>query len=427
MRMMDNLGTRAIAFALLAAMPAVVAWGADWPHWRGSDGNGNAIGDAPLTWGDNQNIKWKVEVPGHGNSSPVIVGDRIFLTTAIPTAKAPAGGQAEHRFIVMALDRNTGNVVWERTAVTATPHEGYHRQYGSFASASPVVDGDRLYAYFGSRGLYCYDLDGELQWSKDLGDFHMRMAFGEGVAPAIHGNTIVLSQDQEGGSFIVALDKHDGRELWRKARDEGSNWSEPRIIEFGGRTQAIVAAENRVRSYDVATGEVIWECAGLGANTIPYPVVENDIVIVMSGYRNPNMMAIRLGGKGDLTGTDSVLWHQTRGTSYTASPVLHDGKIYVLTDRGMISCFDVKTGRPYYHQQRLPGPYTFKASLVAANRKLYLSSENEDVLVLKMGGEYEVLATNKLTDEMFVASPAIVDGELFLRSQTHLYCIHDND
>ena len=255
----------------------------------------------------------------------------------------------------------------------------------------------------------------------------MRLAFGEGVAPAVYGDTIVVNMDHEGDSFIVAMNKHDGKELWRKTREERSNWSEPRIIKYDGREQVIVAAENRVRSYDLKTGELIWECKGLGGNVIPYPVVEEDIVIVMSGWRDPNMMAIKLGGKGDITGTEQVLWSETRGTAYTPSPVLHDGKIYVLSDRGLISCFDVKTGKPYYHQQRLPGTYNFKASLVAANGKLYLPSENEDVLVLKLGTEFEVLATNKLTDAMFVASPAVADGELFLRSQQYLYCINDGD
>ncbi len=440
--MMGTTGFRVIC--LVCACAAGLAFGqtGGWRHWRGPNGNGVAAGDAPLPWSDSENVKWKTAIPGHGNSSPVISRGRIFLTTAIQTGEplppaADAGGrgrfggaqgpQPEHKFVVMALDQATGKVIWERTAATAKPHEGYHRQYGSYASASPVTDGERLYAFFGSRGLYCYDLDGELIWQKDLGRFRMKLAFGEGVAPALHGDRLIVSVDHEGDSFIVAMDKRDGKELWRKARDEKSNWSEPRVLEHQGRLQVIVSSENRVRSYDFDTGELIWECGGLGGNVIPYPVVEDGIVVVMSGWRNANMMAIKLGGEGDLTGSDSVLWSETRGTAYTPSPVLHDGKLYVLNDRGMISCFNLRTGEPYYHQERLPGPYNFKSSLVAANGKLYLASENEDVLVLKMGGEFEVMAINKLTDEMFVASPAIADGALYLRSQKRLYRIGGAD
>lgn len=439
MRTVYTLGVAAILTATIA-----MAESREWTHWRGADGNGNAVGDGPLEWGDGQNIKWKAEIPGHGNSSPVIHDDRIYLTTAVQIGETPPpppepegqagnrpgrGGpeppQAEHKFVVMALDRATGKVVWEQTAITATPHEGFHRRYGSFASASPVIDGDRLYAFFGSRGLYSYDLDGELLWKKDLGTFHMRNAFGEGVAPAIHGDKIVLSLDHEGDSFIVALDKNGGKELWRKSRNEKSNWSEPRVVEHDGRTQVIVGGDTAVISYDLATGDEIWRCEGLGGNVIPYPVVQDDVVVVQSGWREKNMMAIRLGGEGNITGSEWVLWTDDRGPSYTSSPVLHDGKLYVLTDRGLISCYNVETGEPYYQQQRLPGTYNFKASLVAANGKLYMASENEDVLVARLGPEFEVLATNKLTDEVFVASPAIAGGELFLRGQKHLYCIAD--
>jgi outer membrane protein assembly factor BamB len=237
----------------------------------------------------------------------------------------------------MALDRNTGKVLWEQTAITAKPHEGYHRQYGSYASATPVIDGERIYAFFGSRGLYCYDLEGKLLWKKDLGRFQMKLSFGEGVAPTVHGDTLVVSVDHDGDSFITAMNKNTGDELWRKSRDEGSNWSESRVIEFDGREQIIVSSHQRVRSYDLGTGDLIWECGGLGGNVIPVPVVEDDIVVVMSGWREKMMMAIKLGGEGDLTGTDYVLWSTDRGTAYTPSPVLLDGKLYVLDDRGTIS------------------------------------------------------------------------------------------
>ena len=339
----------------------------------------------------------------------------------------PGGGggpQVEHKFDVICLDRKTGKILWQRTARTAVPHEGGHNTYGSFASNSPVTDGKYVYAFFGSRGMYCYDFKGALVWQKDFGvQLRMRMAFGEGMAPVLAGDRLILVFDHEGESFMVVLDKTTGKEIWRASRDEKTNWAAPLVVTFKGRTEVIVAGSVKVRSYDLETGKVIWECAGLGANTIPQPVRQDDMVFVMTGYRNPMLMAIRLGREGDLTGTDAVVWSQAKGTSYTASPVIFENKLYVLTDTGMVSCFNARTGEPYYHQVRLPKSYSFKSSPVGANGRLYLASENDDVIVLKMGEKFEVLATNTMPDQMFIATPAITGGEVFLRSKTTLFCI----
>ena len=194
-------------------------------------------------------------------------------------------------------------------------------------------------------------------------------------------------------------------------------------MDHRGKKQIVGSATNKVRGYDLDTGKVIWECGGIGVNPIPQPVHQDDLVFAMSGYQRPNLMAIRLGREGDLTGTDAVVWSQTRGNSYTASPVLHDNKLYVLTDNGMVSCYNARTGEPYYHQTRLPKPYSFKSSPVGANGRLYLASENEDVVVLRMGEKFEVLATNTMTDQVFIATPAIVGGEIYLRGQNRLFCI----
>jgi outer membrane protein assembly factor BamB len=335
-----------------------------------------------------------------------------------------AGPQVEHKFDVLALDRKTGKILWQRTAKTAVPHESGHNQYGSFASNSPVTDGTYVYAFFGSRGMYCYDFTGKLIWEKDLGvQLRMRMQFGEGMAPVLAGEKLVLVFDHEAGSFMVVLDAKTGKEIWRATRDEKTNWAAPLVTKVGARTEVIVAGSNKVRSYDLETGKVIWECAGLGANTIPQPVRQDDLVFVMTGYRNPMLMAIRLGREGDLTGTDAIVWTQTKGNSYTPSPVLFDNKLYVLTDSGMISCYNAKTGEAYYQQVRLPKTYSFKSSPVGANGKLYLATENEDVIVLRMGEKFEVLATNTMTDQVFIATPAISGGEIFLRSKTTLFCI----
>jgi outer membrane protein assembly factor BamB len=460
---------------------------AHWPQWRGPFFNGMARTAAPVEFSDTKNIKWKVAIPGRGFSTAVIWGDRIFLTTAVPTGKVaqpapatvpeqtqnppaqnssaqnpptqnppaqnssaqnppaqnpgegrgqrrgggggPGGGAGageEHKFVVMCLDKKTGKTLWERVAKVTTPHEGYHRQYGSFASNAPVTDGRNLYVSFGSRGIYCYDLDGKLIWEKDLGvQMRIRLQFGEGAAPALHGDLLIHPYDHEGGSFVVALDKRNGKEMWRSPRDESSAWSTPLIADLKGKKQVVITASKKVRAYDPENGKLIWECAGLGSNVIPHPAQHNDTVLVMSGHRDPKLMAIRLGREGDLTGSDAILWSQTRGTSYTASPVLHDNKFYTLTDNGMLSCFNATTGEPYYHQQRLPQPDTFKASPVGAGGNLYLASESGVVTVVKMGEKFEIAATNTLADQMFVASPVVAEGELFLRSKTHLFCVSD--
>ena len=253
----------------------------------------------------------------------------------------------------------------------------------------------------------------------------MRLAFGEGVAPLLVGDRLFLVFDHEGESFIVALDKRNGKELWRASRDEGSSWSTPLAIERDGKTQIVVSATRKVRSYDAQTGRVLWESAGLGANVIPAPVHQNGTVYLMSGYRDPKLLAIKLGKEGDLTNSDSILWSHTRGLAYTTSPVLFEDKLYVVTDNGMISAFNALTGEPYYHQTRLPKAATVKASPVGANGKLYQATEDGDVFVLKMGDKFEVTATNTLADQIFIASPVIVGGEIFLRGQNTLFCISE--
>jgi len=424
---------------------------AHWPHWRGPSLTGVARTAAPTEFSDAKNIKWKIALEGRGFSTPIIWGDKMFLTNAIPTGKTAkpdsteqdqagqgggrrggggAGGGAgsgeEHKFVVMAIDRNTGKTLWERVAKTAVPHEGYHRTYGSFASNSPITDGQYLYASFGSRGIYCYDLNGKLIWEKDMGvQMRMRLQFGEGVPPTLHGNMLIHNFDHEGESLVVALDKRTGKELWRASRDEQSSWAAPYIVDVKGKKQLVISASKKVRAYDPTNGKLIWECAGLGSNVIPQPIQHNDSVLVMSGHRDPKLMAIRLGKEGDLSGTDAVLWSQTRGTAYTPSPVLHDNKYYTLSDNGLLSCFNATTGEPYYQQQRLPQTDSFKASPIAAGGNLYLASENGVVTVVKMGEKFDVVASNTLDDQMFVASPVVVEGDLYLRSKTHLFCISD--
>lgn len=413
-----------------------------WPHWRGPDGTGVARGAAPAEWSDTENVRWKVEVPGRGFSTPVVWGDKLFLTTAVPLGAAPAPepepeGDDDRRgfrsppvveteFVVLCLDRGTGKELWSRIARKATPHESYHATYGSHASISPVTDGERLYASFGSQGLYCYDLDGKPLWSKDFGvKMEMRNQFGEGAAPVVHGGVLVHLFDHEGQSFVVAVDAKTGEERWRADRDEPSCWATPLVTEVDGEWQVICSGTKRVRAYALDDGELLWECGGLGLNAIPAVQRHGDLVIAATGYREANMIAIELGGKGDLTGTDAVRWSTTKGLPYTASPVLHDGNLYAVMDRGFISCWDAATGKAHYVEERLPRGSSLKASPVAADGKLYVATESGDVHLFRLGDELVHLATNTLEDQFFVASPIVVGGTLYLRSSTHLFCIGD--
>jgi len=237
----------------------------------------------------------------------------------------------------------------------------------------------------------------------------------------VHDNRVFLQYDHQEPGAIIALDAADGREVWRAPRAESSSWSTPLVVEHQGRKQLVVTAATKVKAYELDTGKVVWEVAGLGANPIPQPVQFRDTVLVMCGYQNPRLMAVRLGRTGDLTGTDAVVWETTRGTSYTGTPALHDGRLYVFSDNGLLSVFDAATGTPHYLTARLPKPYTVKASPLVVNDRVYLATEEGDVVVVKTGNALEVLATNTLADQSFVASPIAVGDSLYLRSRTHLF------
>jgi outer membrane protein assembly factor BamB len=410
---------------------------ANWPQWRGPALNGVVPGDAPLEWSDSRNVSWKIEIPGRGYSSPIVWGDKLFLTTAVPTGKGsgPAdagggrgpGGNAgvdEHRFVVMAFDRVSGKPLWQHTAATATPHEGYHRIYGSFASNNPATDGRHVYAFFGSQGLFAYDMNGKPVWKRDFNQrMKMRLQFGEGAAVVLHEGKLITVFDHQEQGLLAVTDAATGKPLWSVPRHEGSSWSTPLVVSHQGKKQIVVTATPKAMAYDLQTGKLEWEVTGIGLNPIPMPVQSGDVVYVMSGFRDPKLLAVRLGRTGNLTGTDAVLWESTRGPSYTPSPVLHEGILYLLTDNGQLSALDAKTGQPFYQQQRLPKPYNFKASPIAVAGRLYLASEDEDVIVVKMGPSYEVLATNTLPDQSFIATPVAVGGDLYLRSRTHLFRI----
>ncbi len=423
----------------------------NWPKWRGPLDTGVApTADPPLRWSETDNLKWKVSVPGFGTSTPIIWGDRVFLLTAIkgsakepsqpPAAEAappPSSGpgrggfnieapRESYQFAVLCLDRQTGKTRWQKNVRETVPHEGHHRDHG-FASASPVTDGEHLLAYFGSRGLHCLDLDGNVKWSKDLGQLKTRNSFGEGSSPALHGNTVVVYQDDETeNDFIAAFDKRTGKELWRTPRSEATGWSTPLIVEHGGKQQVVVNGTGKVRSYDLATGQELWACAGQTANCIPTPVADAETVYVTSGFRGSALFAITLGRTGDLTGTDAIRWSYSKGTPYVPSPLLVDNQLYLLKENtGMLTCFDLKSGKAHFETVRLEGLFGVYASPVSANERVYVLGRDGTCVVLKKGPTVEVLATNKLDDKAD-ASIALAGKDLFIRGHQSLYCIAEN-
>jgi outer membrane protein assembly factor BamB len=410
----------------LAAAPDSPALDAEryWPQWRGPHMTGvSTTATPPVEWSESKNIRWKLPIPGRGSASPVVWGDTVFLLSAVSESGATAPGVL-HKFVVMAIDRTTGDVVWERTAREDAPHEGTHRENGTYASSSAVTDGEHVIASFESRGLHAYDMNGTLVWQKDLGDKRMRNEFGEGTTPALFGNHLVVVWDHQGQSFIVALDKRTGEELWRRNRDEIDSWFTPLIVDVNGRPQVVTGAMNRIQSYDLATGDVVWHTAGLTMNPIPSPVAADGLVVLMSGYRGNSLKAIRLNdAKGDITGTDAIAWTYERDTPYVPSPLLYEGILYMLkSNNGILSVFDAKTGTPHYLTQRLDAVPNVFASPVGAAGRVYIPGREGSTVVLKHGPSLEVLAVNAL-DDGFDASPALVDGEIYLRGYRHLYCI----
>ena len=445
------MSTNALRFLAFPAVALLVVLGADaatrpdeqWPAWRGPLGTSVAPrATPPVEWSETRNLAWKVPIPGRGTSTPIIWGDQVFLLTAVPEAAAapsvtdgPGGGGRDgrgrgetpsvpQRFVVASFDRKDGKVRWQKTARVQVPHEGHHKDHG-FASASPVTDGKVLIASFGSFGIFAYDLQGKLLWEKDLGDMRTRNSFGEGSSPALHGTTAVVLWDHEGDDFIVALDTRDGRELWRQKRDEPTGWSTPLIVEHGGKTQVVVNGTNKVRAYDLATGTLLWECAGQTANAIPTPVPDDGRVIVMSGFRGSALQVILLGGSGDLSGTDAIVWSRNKGTPYVPSPLLYGSRLYFLSgNTGILSIVDAKSGRADVEMERLEGLSGVYASPVGADGRVYVAGRDGTVLVLKDGPKVEVLATNRL-DDGFDASPAPVGDRLFLRGRGSLYCLQE--
>ncbi len=398
----------------------------NWPQWRGPNATGEALqGNPPIEWNENKNVKWKIEIPGKGHATPIAWGNHLIVQSAVPVENSTSQGDNNYRFVVFSIDRNSGKINWEKTVKEEVVQERI-QETASHSSNSPITDGEYIYAYFGSRGLYCLDFDGNMIWERDFGHLQKRNDFGEGSSPALYDDKLVILWDHEGQSSIFCVDKNTGRDVWKQNRNEPSSWSTPLMIEHNGKGQLITSASNRVRSYNLENGQVIWECGGLTSNVIPHPVYSEGILYVMSGYRGNALMAIKIdGAEGDISNSDAVLWTYNRDTPYVPSPLLVNNKLYFLrSNNGSLSCLDAKNGEVYYSGVRLEGTGTVYCSPVGVQDRLYIPSGSGRTYVIRQGPEFEILAANDLEDG-FYASPVIVGNDLYLRGFQSLYCISE--
>jgi outer membrane protein assembly factor BamB len=434
----------ALAGVLLAAPAGATDPSYNWPQFRGPDGQGiSREKDLPLEWDAAKNVAWRTEIPGRSQSSPIVWGRHIFLTSAIegevaaPGAKgvkhtidgqdfvhpAGVGADRKHTMKLFAVDADTGKVLWERTAWEGLPYDSRH-QGGSYAAPTPVTDGKTVYAFFGSEGgVFAYDFSGKLLWKVDLGGI-ATMGVGVGTSPVLYRDLLILQCDEDNGekSFIVALDRKTGKQAWRVARKVQISWATPIVVRAGSRDELVTSGTEAVIAYDPTTGKELWRSKGLESNAVPSPVAGDDVVVLSAGYPEKVAVAIRPGGTGDVSGTPRVLWTYKKGTAYVPSPILYDGYVYLMTDKGLLTCLDARTGEVKYEGARPPVPATFKASPVAFEGKILLMSEDGDTFVVKAGPVHELLRTNPLGETIW-ASPALSQGRIFIRTAKHLISI----
>jgi outer membrane protein assembly factor BamB len=391
-----------------------------WPAWRGPLGTGEApAAKPPIEWSESKNVKWKVSLPGLGKSSPIVWGDTLYVTSAVP------GDAGALQFSLLAINRADGKVKWTRVLRQEKPHEGHHPD-GTYAGGSALTDGTRLYAWFGSRGLYAVDFSGKVVWEKSFGQMQTRNGFGEGSSVAVHDGTLVVPWDHEGADSVIGVDAATGAEKWRTPREEPTTWSTPLIVAQGGKPQVVLSGTNKVVGYDLATGAVIWQTGGTTVNAIPSPVFGDGLVIAMGGFRGSMARAIRIAdAKGDVDGTPAQVWTYTKDTPYVPSPLLYRGSLYFLkVNTGILTNLDAKTGAVRYTERLTETPNVY-ASPVAADGRVYVVGREGKTTVLEAGPTLKVLATNVL-DDATDTSPALVDGELYLRGAKSLYRISAN-
>ncbi len=425
-------------FGIVAVVSA--GWGTEtlhWPHWRGPLGNGVVEeGNPPITWSATENVRWIANLPGTGASTPIIVGDRLFVLSAEATDEAPGERTPTHpdarteppqryyRFWLLALDRHSGETLWRREVVKAVPHEGHHRT-NTYAGGSPVADAERLYVSLGSRGVYAFSFDGKELWRRELGRIRTRRGWGEASTPAVREGILVIPWDQEDQSALFGLNAATGETKWEVRRDEPSNWSTPVFTTQPGGTQVVLNGTQRARGYDLATGRSVWACGELSVNAIPTPVFDDSLIFCMSGYRKSVIYAIPRSAQGDLTASDRIAWTFERHTPYVASPLLYRGRLVFTKGLGSrISILDSATGQPFVEAEPLRGLANVYASPVGVDGRIYITDREGTTVVLAAGDELKILATNRL-DDTTDASPVVVGKRLYIRSWSAVYCLEN--
>jgi outer membrane protein assembly factor BamB len=405
--------------AQVVEKPTNIARVENWIQWRGptADGRAGNRAEPPTQWDPSTNIAWTVDLLGEGSATPIVVGNQIFVLSALKTErKSPQPVENDERaktkpdeffyqFIVSSYDRDSGKTLWQQVVVEEVPHEGRH-DTNTYAAGSPVTDGQRLYFSFGSRGVFCYSLEGSLVWKLDLGDMRTRNGWGEAVTPALTDDSVIINWDQEEDSFIAAIDKQSGQIRWKKDRTgEVTSWNTPFVTEFEGTQQIIVNGTGSVKSYDAKDGTVLWECGGQTVNAIPSPIRFKDSVICMSGYRGSLACSIPLQARGNLTDSERIDWKISQGTPYVPSPIVSGTRLlFTAGNTNVLSCLDASTGQPLQKRMRLDAIRSMYASPILAGGHFYFTSREGTTVVVKDNASLEVVAVNVL-DDVIDASP----------------------
>jgi outer membrane protein assembly factor BamB len=436
----------ALVLALaVASRSTSTASDSNWAQWRGPDGLGVSPATAfPAEWSPEKNIAWKTPVEGRGHSSPIVWQDRIFLTTSIEGGPAPADHKApihlgfdlkpgyyhadsvgaDHLYSlkVLAFDAKTGKPIWERQVYDGLMYDNRHRK-NTYASSTMATDGTAVYAFFESAGVYAFDFEGRLLWKKSLGGI-AKAGMGPGTSPVIFENLLILQCDQEmgDGSFIVALDRKDGREVWRQQRTTRRSWATPLIVRTAARVEMVTSGAEVVIAYDPRTGQELWRANGIESHPIPSPVAGDGLVFLSAGSSGKRAMAVRLGGTGDISDSPAIVWRYRKGAAYVPSPIVHGPYLYLMSDTGIITCIEAATGKVVYEGGRPPVPATFTASLVAYGDRLLATSEDGDTFVIKAGAMHEIVRTNPIGEPVF-ASLALAGGTIYIRGAQHLFAI----
>jgi outer membrane protein assembly factor BamB len=443
-RALPSVLVAALGLSLGLSAPLSGSASSDWPQWRGDGLGVSADTRMLLDWSATNGVLWRTPLPGRGHSSPVVLAGRIYLTTDIEGAAIPGvkpvkhilegedfkhpeafGANLRHELRVLCLDVKSGKVLWNQLAYAGPAFDDRHRK-GGYDAPTIAARTDRVFAFFGSEGLYCFDTKGSLVWSNSVGGL-ATLGMGAAASPVLGRQTVIVQCDQDNGdnSFIAGFDQRTGQQLWKVARKVSVSWATPLVVKAGGREQVITSGLEKIVAYDTTTGEEIWSHAGLENNAVPSPVAGDKLAYLVSGYPKKRVLAITLGAQGDLTGTTNVVWKYDKGAGYVPSPLLLGNDFYLMTDSGLLSCLDATTGAVRYDSERLPEPAKFTASPLAVAGHLLLTSEAGDTFVLRAGPKFEFVRKNPLGEKVY-ASLAAADGRLFIRGETNLFCVGES-